>query len=555
MDAPRLVNNRSKPQLLLWIQEAAKQQKELVTLLWCDHRFRLPMLALWLSDLGGSLHSPVVMYFYMRLGATPMDIGALMLGMRAGTIFLSPVYGRLVDKLGIVKPLCWCVTCCGLGCVLRGVSTEVWQLFIAQFLMGIGGGSQWSMVKGFIATRMDESQRPLLVLGFRVQMTLLSLSRVGYPALDSLLLWCGLTETLPRYRGEIGTCAFFCWIGIFILLCNCRCNTGKPDPSMQSASSSTRPAEETTQAKSLERKDANNTRGYCGCTWDFAAISLFLAIASCGQSLCMTLWPLYIKHHFGWAAREYAYLSFVQILLLTGALALYPKLVEGVLGQRQSLQTLTLLSVITLSGFAVMPGGQLGGFSAGILHAGLAAICMAILGVMCPGAEAAASLCLPPEMQGSTMGVLNAIFAIGALVGHLLGPALWSWSLAKDADRSYLQLSWGPVLAHGRAPFLMAGCLLLTGILFLSSVEQLDKQADSRRARNGQTQGKRAMESTSDPATTSSNDEKGDACERGLLNSPECTGSSGTPDPVPQVIGMTTLCPKASGHVHSRAST
>merc|ERR1712008_207228 len=117
---------------------------------------------------------------------------------------------------------------------------------------------------------MDESQRPLLVLGLRVQMTLLSLSRILYPALDSLLLWCGLTETTPRYRGEIGACAFFCWVGIFILLCGCQSNRSNPDPSMQKAHR-TGPGKAKKHAKWLETKEGAN-RGCCGCTLNFAAI-------------------------------------------------------------------------------------------------------------------------------------------------------------------------------------------------------------------------------------------------------------------------------------------
>mmetsp|Transcript_84907 Transcript_84907/g.263719 ORF Transcript_84907/g.263719 Transcript_84907/m.263719 type:complete len:123 (-) Transcript_84907:227-595(-) len=58
------------------------------------------------------------------------------------------------------------------------------------------------------------------------------------------------------------------------------------------------------------------------------------------------------------------------------------------------------------------------------------------------------------------MGVLNAAGACGALAGSLLGPALWTLSLRIGPGNLWL-------LAGGRLPFFVTGCLLSASLVLL----------------------------------------------------------------------------------------
>lgn len=419
------------------------------------------MLALWLSDLGGSLHGPVVTYFYLRLGSTPMQIGILGFGMRGSTMLLSPAYGRLVDRFGIARPMLGCVLCCGCGCLLRGAAQAVWQLFAAQVLMGMGGGSQWSMVKGYVAPELDDCQRSLLVVGLRVQMTVLTLTSLLYPALDGMFLAFGLAEPLQRYRAVIGACAAFCWAGIGILLCG---EGGARHVDTR-----------VVKAVPAWKAEAGPSFAVGKCSSGFRLSVLVLGMVMCGRTMCYTLWPIFIAQRFRWEARAYAYLSFAHSLLSTAGLAMYPRAVQNHADPRWALQALAVGSLFALLGFFAQTDDQQG-WPPAMAHVLLALPCLVAMGVLCSGVEAAASLFVPAAEQGWAMGSLNAAVACGALVGSLLGPALWTWSLRLGPDASW-------ALAGGGLPFTVTGCMLLASLILL----RLDSMEDATGASHSST--------------------------------------------------------------------
>ena len=187
------------------------------------------------------------------------------------------------------------------------------------------------MVKGYIASELPHSQRALLVVGLRAQMTLLTLGSFLYPVLDSSLQLVGFTDKLLRYRAEVGTCALFCWIGIVVLVAGC--------------SKFSRQPEQSKQLPQLEKMSGNASR----CSANFLVAAVTLSIVSCCQSICRTLWPIYIKFHFGWEARSYSFLSSTNMLLFSVALAMYPSWTQRI-SQRRALQALAWLSLFSLVG-------------------------------------------------------------------------------------------------------------------------------------------------------------------------------------------------------------
>ena len=384
----------------------------------------------------------VITFFFLQLGATVMDIGYLSFFMGTASMILSPIYGWMVDSRGALKPLLLSALSCGFGCLIRAIASTPVHLITAQLFMGIGGSCQWSMVKGYIASELPHSKRALLVVGLRAQMTLLTLGSFLYPALDSGLQLLGFADKLLRYRAEVGTCAFFCWIGIVILIAGCSNAGRQSDPKRQ---------------RHVEQSVSR-------CSFDFLVAGGTLSLVSCCQSACRTLWPIYIKFHFGWEARSFAFLSSTNTLLFSIALAMYPSWTQRV-SQRQVLHSLAWLSLVTLFGFSVGARQQSLGLPH-LLHVLLGVPSLVFVGVLTSGIEIAASLCVPADAQGWAMGFLNSAQAAGGVAGSLLGPALWTISTGEMPEVSAPSL-FGVLLSEGRLPFVVTAAALLLCVMLL----------------------------------------------------------------------------------------
>ena len=370
-----------------------------------------------------------------------MDIGYLSFFMGTASMILSPVYGWMVDSRGVLKPFLLSALSCGFGCLIRAIASAPLHLIAAQIFMGVGGSCQWSMVKGFIASELPHSKRALLVVGLRAQMTLLTLGSFLYPVLDSGLQLVGFQDKLLRYRAEVGTCALFCWIGILILMAGCAKGT---------------------QFHSPKQRQLEQAAGSARCSVDFLVAAITLGIASCCQSACRTLWPIYIKFHFGWEARSFSLLSSINTLMFSIALAMYPSWTQRV-PQRRVLQGLAWLSLLTLTGFGV--GARESSLGPEMLHVILGVPSLVFVGVLASGLEVAASLCVPADAQGWAMGFLNSAQAAGGVAGSLLGPALWTISTREDPHPT-LGFS-GFLLSEGRLPFVLTALALVLCVLLL----------------------------------------------------------------------------------------
>lgn len=442
---------------------------------------------------------PMAMFFFMRLGASPLDLGFFGFLMRGGSMLFSPVYGRCVDQYGIRLPLLVCMALCGAGCVVRCISQQIWHLYVAQLLMGAGGGSAWSMVKGYIASHTDEEQRPLLVSGLKLQMLVLSLTKVLYPALDALLTFALALETqMARFRAVISTCSLFCGAGIVVLAVLHPRHEAPAGP----VPSKGAPPVATAAAESPEAKVvAGRAEGCCRqagglppgsqgpALWGpvplrFLPQAAVVAAVSCAATVCTNLWPLYLRSRFGWEATEYAYLSFADSMFTAAALGAYPRAVLLVPGARLAKALACSAAAAVLLAYSVGSAASGGGSMAAAapaaagpaaaaasaslglqaLHASLALLASALLGVMGPCVETLASLSVPTELQGFAMGALNTAASLGALVGHLLGAALWAASL-RQAPGASGPLAWAP--AAGRLPYLGVVVLLLAVYVLL----------------------------------------------------------------------------------------
>lgn len=135
------------------------------------------------------------------------------------------------------------------------------------------------------------------------------------------------------------------------------------------------------------------------------------------------------------------------------------------MSQRQVLQGLAWLSLLTLFGFCVGSRQQSLGLPH-LLHVFLGVPSLVFVGVLTSGIEIAASLCVPADAQGWAMGLLNSAQAAGGVAGSLLGPALWTISISEVADVSAPSLV-GVLLSEGRLPFVVTAAALLLCVMLL----------------------------------------------------------------------------------------
>lgn len=203
------------------------------------------------------------------------------------------------------------------------------------------------------------------------------------------------------------------------------------------------------------------------CSGRFLAASASTAGAACAQTICMILWPLFIKGRFGWEAHEYAYLTGVQKILLVAFLAFYARSVHTPgWGQQRALLILALLGTLCIAAFAVGRPGHASSSDKAV-HVLLGIPGLVSVWTLASSFEAAAARCAPAEDQGWALGALNTASAIGALVGSLVGPATWSWSLAQIDVPDGEGTVWPWLLRDGRAPFLLITVLLLGMVALL----------------------------------------------------------------------------------------
>ncbi len=103
---------------------------------------KLPVLIQWASVLGGSLHHPVMTYYFLSLGATEVDIGHIGFVRTLGFLVLAPLFGRMFDKKGPQIPILLSSLFCAIGCFILGFATNVTHLLIGSIILGFGSVEQ-----------------------------------------------------------------------------------------------------------------------------------------------------------------------------------------------------------------------------------------------------------------------------------------------------------------------------------------------------------------------------------------------------------------------------
>ena len=160
-----------------------------------------------------------------------------------------------------------------------------------------------------------------------------------------------------------------------------------------------------------------------GCSASPALVSTLLVlflVKACAVMLD-TIWPLFLKAHFGWQEREYSLLLFSQSVSSILFLAVFPSIIRW-LGDAMTLLLLGLAAAVTMGlAFALQsPAGlALPG------HVALMLLTYGVLNTMDPCVKAVASSLVPPSAQGRTFAALNICSALGSMLSGLVAPRLY----------------------------------------------------------------------------------------------------------------------------------
>jgi len=351
----------------------------------------------------------VTQYYYLLLGATPLDVGNLNSLAVAGTLILAPLFGWALDNAKAHVGLIACTALCTAGCLIRGLANGAAHLYVAAVFLGLGG-NLWPLVLAFVSTSTHSDLRSVVVSGFIGQQRLMGLLGKGlYPLLHVFLVdVVQIPDKLTRYRVAMSICTLFCTFGtVKLSLAQWRTKSyvevGEPTvveaPVLHTTAQ--RPRETDSEEWEPEIVTVSTLN-----VFRFGLISLAI-IAQASFSICLSvLWPLYLKAEFQWGSKEYSTVLFLATIAALAGIVASPAL-ERLLGQANvaglSLGGAGLLAGIGFSQYATVTVQDVGVLAASAVvyfHIAMVVSLAFCLGVAEPCLKSLATIQMPPALQG-----------------------------------------------------------------------------------------------------------------------------------------------------------
>src|SRR5689334_22338990 len=98
-------------------------------------------LIVFIDLLGFGIIIPQLPFYGVHFGASPAAVALLMSCYSFAQFFMSPVLGRLSDRIGRRPVLMVSMACSCLAYVWLGFASALWMLFCARLLAGAGAGN------------------------------------------------------------------------------------------------------------------------------------------------------------------------------------------------------------------------------------------------------------------------------------------------------------------------------------------------------------------------------------------------------------------------------
>lgn len=116
------------------------------------------LIVVFIDLLGFSMFLPLLSYYAVSLGTTPLVYGLLVSSYAAAQFIGAPILGRLSDRYGRRPVLLVSIFGTFLGFLLLGFAKSLWMLFAARILDGLTGGNI-SVAQAYITDVTDEKNR------------------------------------------------------------------------------------------------------------------------------------------------------------------------------------------------------------------------------------------------------------------------------------------------------------------------------------------------------------------------------------------------------------
>ena len=190
------------------------QVRDFVSRLW------VLMLTVFVDMIGFLIVLPLLPFYAEKLGADPVDVGALISIFAAAQLASAPLWGRLSDRYGRRPMILGGLMISAVSYLLFESATTVWLLFLSRFVQGMGAGTV-GVVQAYLSDSVPSEDRAKALgwltaatsAGVMLGPAIGSLSAAygligpGYLAailcgLNFLFAWRWLPESATRTKGE-----------------------------------------------------------------------------------------------------------------------------------------------------------------------------------------------------------------------------------------------------------------------------------------------------------------------------------------------------------------
>ena len=397
--------------------------------------------ALWLAfstqfiiNLGYGIIVPILPHYAKDLGATATILGLLATTFSLISFIVSPIWGRLSDRIGRKPVLIIGLLGLSLSLPVMGLANAIWQLFVARILSGLMASAAGPTSMAMIAdtTGPQERARGMGLLGAAT-----GLGMICGPVVGAFLMLIAL----PVPFIAVAVAAFVNAALVFFLL-------PKQVGDAHSGSDLT--------ANRMPSRDMLQELRHLKQS-PIVFLLILVVLATLGLAQMESTAVLFAQVRFG--ASE---IQLGLIFMLMGAvLGLTQVFLIGPVIQRFG-ETRALQIALGGSGVSFILFSMVFNFP---LALAVTAFLGLVWGFFGPASNSLISKLTPSGEQGQVMGLVAAAQGLGSMTGPLLGGFLFD----------YLGIAW---------PFYFAGCLYLA-VLGLSFFLFRKRDGDVKKGKNG----------------------------------------------------------------------
>jgi multidrug resistance protein len=362
-------------------------------------RLTIIFFTIFIDLIGFGIVLPLLPFYAQEFGATPLVIG-LLIAVHPGMQFVfGPIWGRLSDRVGRRPILLVGLVGSGISYLIFGLATSLWWLLLSRIMQGIAGANV-PVAQAYIADSTDLEDR---TRGMGLVGAAFGLGFIAGPAIGGALVNFGYA--VPGFFAAalslVNAGAAFFYL-----------------PESLSA-----------EMRKRAVRDSVGLWGRLRLALSFSrhpAIGKLMAIfvlATFVFAAFTTVFPLWIEVKLGYDAQHAGYLLAYLGLLMA---IVQGRLLGPMARQFGEKKMLIAASAALAAAYALLP------FADGLLLLGGLLILVAFgTGVNWPTVTSLASQHAPVNVQGSVLGAMQSLSALGRMLGAVwAGWVFGAWSAA-----------------------------------------------------------------------------------------------------------------------------